>query len=618
MLCFTNNIPQRDGGTHLAGFRAALTRTVNTYAASSGIAKKEKVALTGDDAREGLTCVLSVKVPDPKFSSQTKDKLVSSEVRPVVESIMADALSGWFEENPGEARNIVQKIVEAAAAREAARKARELTRRKGALDMASLPGKLADCQERDPAKSELFLVEGDSAGGSAKQARDRAFQAVLPLRGKILNVERARFDKMLSSQEIGTLITALGTGIGKDEFDLSKFRYHKIIIMTDADVDGSHIRTLLLTFFYRQMAPLIEAGHLFIAQPPLYKVKRGQQERYLKDEKALEDYLIGEGLEDAVLLTGDNASRGGEDLRDIVETARKISAILKGLHSRYPRFIVEQAAIAGALNPKVLKDGKHSQAAAAYIAKRLDALAEETERGWHGEALPEGGLRFWRELRGVMESHLIDGPFIASADALKLDAFAEHLQEVYARPATLKRKDTSVVVHGPSELLASGDDDRPQGAHAATLQGSRRDEPGAALGHHARPRHPHHPPGEDQGRRGRRRRVLAADGRRGRAPPRVHPGQRALRRQSGCVSAGAACLILRLGMRAKTAVELTCGLVPQSFNIVSIPLHRSSLSLYVLETLDIGRLCLPLYPTVRTRILDKVGHGPQGQGSIAG
>ena len=453
VLCFTNNIPQRDGGTHLAGFRAALTRTVNTYAASSGIAKKEKVALTGDDAREGLTCVLSVKVPDPKFSSQTKDKLVSSEVRPVVESIMADALSGWFEENPGEARNIVQKIVEAAAAREAARKARELTRRKGALDMASLPGKLADCQERDPAKSELFLVEGDSAGGSAKQARDRAFQAVLPLRGKILNVERARFDKMLSSQEIGTLITALGTGIGKDEFDLSKLRYHKIIIMTDADVDGSHIRTLLLTFFYRQMASLIEAGHLFIAQPPLYKVKRGQQERYLKDEKALEDYLIGEGLEDAVLLTGDNASRGGEDLRDIVETARKIGAILKGLHSRYPRFIVEQAAIAGALNPKVLKDGKHSQEAAAYIAKRLDALAEETERGWHGEALPEGGLRFWRELRGVMESHLIDGPFIASADALKLDAFAEHLQEVYARPATLKRKDTTVVVHSPSELL---------------------------------------------------------------------------------------------------------------------------------------------------------------------
>ncbi len=452
VMCFTNNIPQRDGGTHLAGFRAALTRTVNTYAAESGIAKKEKVALTGDDAREGLTCVLSVKVPDPKFSSQTKDKLVSSEVRPVVESVMAEALSQWFEENPGEARNIVQKIVEAAAAREAARKARELTRRKGALDVASLPGKLADCQERDPAKSELFLVEGDSAGGSAKQARDRAFQAVLPLRGKILNVERARIDKMLSSAEIGTLITALGTGIS-DEFDLSKLRYHKIIIMTDADVDGSHIRTLLLTFFYRQMASLIEAGHLFIAQPPLYKVARGKSERYLKDEKALEDYLIGEGLDDALLVTGDSARRGGGDLRDIVETARKIAAILKGLHSRYPRFIVEQAAIAGALDGKRLKDAKQANAAATYIAKRLDALSEETEKGWHGEALPEGGLRFWRELRGVMESHLIDGPFIASADALKLDTFAPHLQEVYAKPATLKRKDSSLVVHGPSELL---------------------------------------------------------------------------------------------------------------------------------------------------------------------
>jgi DNA gyrase subunit B len=455
VLCFTNNIPQRDGGTHLAGFRAALTRTVNTYAAESGIAKKEKVDLTGDDAREGLSCVLSIKVPDPKFSSQTKDKLVSSEVRPVVESVMAAALSQWFEENPGEARIIVQKIVEAAAAREAARKARELTRRKGALDMASLPGKLADCQERDPAKSELFLVEGDSAGGSAKQARDRAFQAVLPLRGKILNVERARFDKMLGSQEIGTLITALGTGIGRDDFDLAKLRYHKVIIMTDADVDGAHIRTLLLTFFYRQMPQLVAAGNLFIAQPPLYKVKRGHAERYLKDEKALEDYLVGEGLEDAVLVSGDGASRGGDDLRDIVETGRRIANILKGLHNRYPRFVVEQAAIAGVLNPKVLKDVKQAQGAAAYIAKRLDALADETERGWHAEALPEGGLRFWRELRGVMESHLIDGPFIASADALKLDQYAEHLQEVYAKPATLKRKDTNLVVHGPSELLGA-------------------------------------------------------------------------------------------------------------------------------------------------------------------
>ncbi len=455
VLCFTNNIPQRDGGTHLAGFRAALTRTINSYANESGIAKKEKVSLTGDDSREGLTCVLSVKVPDPKFSSQTKDKLVSSEVKPIVEGAMGEALSQWLEENPKDAKNIVQKIVEAAAAREAARKARELTRRKGALDIASLPGKLADCQERDPAKSELYLVEGDSAGGSAKQARDRHFQAVLPLRGKILNVERARFDKMLSSQEIGTLITALGTGIGRDDFDIEKLRYHKVIIMTDADVDGAHIRTLLLTFFYRQMPELVERGYLYIAQPPLYKVKRGSSESYLKDERAFQDYLVNAGLDDTVLVTGERADRAGNDLRDIVETARKIVSILDGLHSRYPRFIIEQAAIAGVLNPGVLEDAKQAQDAADYIAKRLDALSDETERGWQGQALEEGGLQFAHELRGVKESHLIDGPFISSSNALKLDQYAAHLQEVYAKPASLKRKDSETPVYGPSDLLTA-------------------------------------------------------------------------------------------------------------------------------------------------------------------
>ena len=453
VLCFTNNIPQRDGGTHLAGFRGALTRVVNSYANDSGIAKKEKVQLTGDDAREALTCVLSVKVPDPKFSSQTKDKLVSSEVRPVVENLVNEQLGAWFEEHPSEARSIVSKVVEAAAAREAARKARELTRRKGALDISSLPGKLADCQERDPSKSEIFIVEGDSAGGSAKQARHRENQAVLPLRGKILNVERARFDKMLGSAEIGTLITALGTGIGREEFNVEKLRYHKIIIMTDADVDGAHIRTLLLTFFYRQMPEVIERGHLYIAQPPLYKVKRGSSEQYLKDGKALEDYLVNTGLENTTLVLADGTERAGTDLRGIVEEALAVRAALDALHARYPRPLIEQAAIAGVLNPEVLSSPEQASNAAAYIARRLDVIADETERGWVGEPTTDGGLSFIREVRGVKEAWTLDGKLIGSADALRLDRKSAHLQEIYERPAKLRRKDGETVIFGPTSLL---------------------------------------------------------------------------------------------------------------------------------------------------------------------
>ena len=457
VLCFTNNIPQRDGGTHLAGFRGALTRVINTYAANSGIARKEKVVISGDDAREALTCVLSVKVPDPKFSSQTKDKLVSSEVRPVVESLVNEQLGAWFEEHPSDAKIIVNKVVEAAAAREAARKARDLTRRKGALDMAGLPGKLAECQNRDPAQTEIFIVEGDSAGGSAKQARNRENQAVLPLRGKILNVERARFDKMLSSAEIGTLITALGTGIGRDEkgdgFNIEKLRYHKIIIMTDADVDGAHIRTLLLTFFYRQMPEVIDRGYLYIAQPPLYKVKRGTSEQYLKDGKALEDYLIDTGLDGTTLALANGSERAGSDLRTIVDEALQVRSALDALHSRYPRNVVEQTAIAGALNPEAISNHERAQEAAAYISKRLDVISEETERGWIGTVSDDGGLAFSREVRGVKESWAIDAKLIGSSDVLRLDKKAAHLQEIYAKPAKLRRKDSDSVIHGPLDLL---------------------------------------------------------------------------------------------------------------------------------------------------------------------
>jgi DNA gyrase subunit B len=457
VLCFTNNIPQRDGGTHLAGFRGALTRQVTSYADVSGLTKKEKVSITGDDSREGLTAVLSVKVPDPKFSSQTKDKLVSSEVRPVVENLVNDALGTWFEEHPAEARVLIGKVIEAAAAREAARKARELTRRKGALEISSLPGKLADCQERDPAKSEIFIVEGDSAGGSAKGGRSRQNQAILPLRGKILNVERARFDRMLSSDMIGTMITALGTGIGKDEFNADKLRYHKIIIMTDADVDGAHIRTLLLTFFFRQMPELIERGHLYIAQPPLYKVSRGKSVQYIKDEPSFEDYLIGQGLDEASLELSTGEVRAGQDLRAVINDALGVRSLIQGLHTRYSRSVVEQAAIGGALNAERMGDAAQVPAIVQTVADRLDMISEETERGWEGRVNPSnegaGGVVFERTVRSVREIVTLDAGLIGSADARAIDRYTQRLQEVYMKQPVLRRNDKAEVIAGPMALL---------------------------------------------------------------------------------------------------------------------------------------------------------------------